>query len=1770
MNSIDNRVVRMEFDNREFEEGIAQTILSLDRLKESLNFEGVAKGFDDLAKFNNGSTNGIEEGIKQASNGFSNMQVVGYTALSELTKGAMGLGVTLLKSIAGPLAQIDSGGRTRALKIEQAKFQMQGLGLDVALAMQNALDAVDGTAYGLDSAAKAAGQLAASGVQLGADMTQSLRGIAGLAAMTGSDFDSVAQIFTKVSGNGRLMGMELNQLSSYGVNAAAVLAKHFGVTEAALREMVTKGQVSFDMFSEAMSASFGDQAKKANDTFSGALMNMQAALSRIGEKFFTPYYENMRQIFNAIRPLINAFNKELGPIFKGIEALMVFSRSNTVAMLEKIDLTGMGAGLVSVLIPAIEIVRNVVGGLLEIVERLSSAFRSVFPAVTFKAMAKVLEYLSKLTSGFGLTKKNLDLLERSLSGFYSVLHLAGLGLGMLVSIFAKVGSVLGTALRPVGILLMSINAIFGDFWTTLDKAISSGASPLEALSSAFNTLKKSLGKSVGPQLTAIGDAFAELSDKIKKTVEPLAPVLAIIEKGITAAVGGIAVGLAVLTDVFKNLDFNIMPLKAFGAEVESSLEPLSQNGSTFISVSESLKAGLANVREALTSIDLNFTGGAKKVGEVLAIVFGGLASALQVATPIFKGAGDVISYLFGVIKKSFEGVNSVDIVNSGFFAALVIVIAKFLKPLRDFTENITGTLDEVCNSLKAYQTDLKGDMLMKIAGSVLMLAGAFWIMAQVPKEKLVTTLYAMSILLAELVLSLLFLSEKVGQGKLMALSFSMVVLSAAVLILAQAVASLGKLNWKQVALGTTAISLLLWELVGISAVLSKYQIELVKGSASLLLFSTSLYIMATAIRKLGEMDMKSLAVGLAAIAALLLTLGVFMRATKGAMLEMPAFAAGLLLMSGALMLLVLPLLALGKIPYQILIQGLTVITAMLTIVAFAANAMQKVAPQMATMGFGLLLMGVALNSLLAPLLVLSYIPLEVIGRGLLLLVGMMSALAIGALLMAPIEGNLIAVAAGLTILAVAINLLLIPIAALSAMPIEGIIVALTALAGLFLVLGVASIALAPVGAGLLLVSGSIALLGIGLYLAGAGFVALAAGIGAMGLALTGVVQMLPIFLKALGDLVNQLLISLTAIATSVITSVGVVIAAFVKTILQIFIDSAPKLIEAATIFLNGVLQVLIDVAPKFFEGMNVLITGLIAVIVQQIPAIVTAGIGLLLGFLEGIYAHIEKIAQVAANIIVKFIDGIRTKLPALVQAGFDLIISFIDTLAVTVTENSQRMTDAFFNLAGAMIDGVANGLLSGGTRAVEAVKGLGSSLIAGFKDVLGIHSPSKVFKGAANAMIDGLKNGLTGGTPAVVAVTEAVGTSAVGGIESGGSGAKAAGKEIAEEALKGVRETSALISVSEGKYLADGVVIGIVSAKPDMYEASKFLALAIQKGIVEEAPMFTNIGETTATKFLEGMTEEAIIAKAWAAGIKVSSTAWEGAKDTAEAMAEAGTAAGQAYIDGLNKAADDAAEARRKLLANIAGMSASGELGRQNAARLKAKRDGVAYIGQMTNEEAKAWLDAGGTMGGDEAVDAMRNAGENVTNGLAEGITNGFKTAEESMTILIKGVVQTAKDGLGIKSPSKVFNEIGRFTAIGFIDGLSAMSNNVVSATKMIGTSSIESIKSAISKIADVVGSDIDYAPVIRPVLDLNNLQNGISSITDMFGAKNDLAVQISNDKNSPGKNSENVNDIDNPNNQSAGISFIQNNYSPTPLSRLDIYRQTKNQFSAVKGMVNS
>ena len=358
-NVLDENVVILRFDNSNFKKNTEESIDSLNKLKASINDSTGSSGkqIDALGKAANTiNLSSLSKSIDTVNKRFSLLGVAGMAAINKLTSSAMGSAAKLVKAIP---KQMISGGWSRALNIEQAKFLIEGLGFvwDKTSAkykkgMKTVYEAVDnavtGTRYALDEAAVVASQLMSSGVQDVNKLEESLQSISGLASVVGANYSDIGRIFAQVAGQGRMMGDDLLQLQQRGIGAADEIAKHLNlnkdvaqaaldsaiaqgrqvkkmeeirshaeITGADVREMVSAGAINFDILSDSFKGLF-KQAKKANDTYSGSLANLKSALNRIGQTVENFKLANMTKIFNALLPVVKKLKDYIDPLSEAI------------------------------------------------------------------------------------------------------------------------------------------------------------------------------------------------------------------------------------------------------------------------------------------------------------------------------------------------------------------------------------------------------------------------------------------------------------------------------------------------------------------------------------------------------------------------------------------------------------------------------------------------------------------------------------------------------------------------------------------------------------------------------------------------------------------------------------------------------------------------------------------------------------------------------------------------------------------------------------------------------------------------------------------------------------------------------------------------------------------------------------------------------------------------------------------------------------------------------------------------------------------------------------------------------------------------------------------------------------------------------------------------------------------------------------------------------------------------------------------------------------
>lgn len=263
---------------------------------------------------------GVKKDIEDAL-GASDVQAAaeksGSSLGGKLVKGVGGVAVGGIAAVAaagiGTLSVALVKGFSRLEAIDDAGAKLRGLGHDAAgveAIMSNALDSVRGTAYGLDEAATTAATAVAAGIKPGQDLTRYLKTIADTAAVAGADLGDVGRVMNNVTTIGSAYNDSLQILAQKGLPVYTWLAEAAGVSEGAIKELASQGAISSAELRDVLDKNLGGAALSMGETFSGAVSNMGASLSRIGAGLiggvFSEFAPTIQAITAAMEPLEGA------------------------------------------------------------------------------------------------------------------------------------------------------------------------------------------------------------------------------------------------------------------------------------------------------------------------------------------------------------------------------------------------------------------------------------------------------------------------------------------------------------------------------------------------------------------------------------------------------------------------------------------------------------------------------------------------------------------------------------------------------------------------------------------------------------------------------------------------------------------------------------------------------------------------------------------------------------------------------------------------------------------------------------------------------------------------------------------------------------------------------------------------------------------------------------------------------------------------------------------------------------------------------------------------------------------------------------------------------------------------------------------------------------------------------------------------------------------------------------------------------------------------
>ena len=1389
--TIDERIVEMRFDNRQFEQNVQTSLSTLDKLKRGLDLDNAAKSLDglgDAAKRCDMSVLGKSVETVQAK--FSAFQVVAMTTLSNITNSAVNTGKRLVSALT--IDPIKTGfqeyeTQIGAVQTILANTQHEGTNLQqVNRALDELNTYADKTIYNFTEMTRNIGTFTAAGVNLRTSV-DSIKGIANLAAISGSTSQQASTAMYQLSqalAAGKVSLMDWNSVVNAGMGGkvfqdALVRTSELLGTGAqnainvygSFRESLTKGEwLTTEVLTETLKQFAGaySEADLIQQGFSEAQARDIAQMAKTAEdaatkvKTFTQLWDTLKE--SAQSGWTTTWEILVGDFEEAKEVLTEVSDaiggviSETSQARNELLSGGLSSGWKQLLDQGIADEGGFIESIQEVARESGDAFDKVVADSESFSDALKQGLTDGVVSSETLTQAVHNLREKMTGMSQEERKAAGYTAEMIEQIEAldkglQNGSVsmeefTEKILRPSGRENL-IQAV----WNAA-KGLVSVITPIkDAFRDIFPPATADQLYSLTETLRSFSERLTlseETADKLGRTFKGLFSVLDLVRQGalaifnalaplgsgagsladgiltITAGIGDFLVGI---NEAAKQGEFFGMVAQTVASALEfvvSGIERLTGFLADAFAAPglESFQALLGRIQTRIGQVVDAVSGLGGGVSDAADTMDSALENSkfLQMLQTIFNGAKTLVSGIIGVFgglagalvenlsNANFSSV--IDLLNGVSLGAIALGIKKFLDSFREVTdsvgsikEGVIGILDGVKGCFQAWQNDVNAKALLKIAAAVAVLSASILTISLIDSEKLTASLGAITVLFTELMAAMaVFGKLDLNVRGTMKRSTAMIALSSSVLILASALKSIATLEPEQMAAGLAGIAGLMAALVAAAKVLGSGSSSIIKGSAQMVVFAAAIKILASACADLAQLDLAGLAKGLIGVGVLLAEVSLFMNAAKFSGRSVVT-ASGVLVLAGAMKVLASACKDFAQMGVGELVKGLSAIGAvLLEITAFTKLAGS--AKGLITTGAAMIEIGAAMKIFASAMADFGRMSLAEIGKGLLAMGGALAEVAVAMRFM---PRNMVTMGAGLIAVGAALNIIADAMRSMGGMSWEAVAKSLVTMGG----------ALAELAVGLNFMNGTLG------------------GSAAMLVAAAALAVLTPV-LVTLGSMSWEAIakgLVTVAGAFAVIGTAGALLTPLLPTILGL--GGAFALIGVGVAGVGAGLLLVGTGLSAIAVGITALATSLgagVAIIVAGLTSIITGIAALIPAIAEKLGEAVVAFAQVITNgapaigeavktLVLTMVDVLVECVPAIAEGALELVAGVLDALVAY----TPQIVDSIMQFLIAVIDGLARNM----PTLIQSVVDLLMSFFSGIVSALGSIDTDALLKGIA-------------------------------------------------------------------------------------------------------------------------------------------------------------------------------------------------------------------------------------------------------------------------------------------------------------------------------------------------------------------------------------------------------------------------------------------------------
>ena len=1038
---VDSRVVEMRFDNANFEKNTKQTISTIDRLMEKLQFKGAEKGFEKLdaaAKDVDFAT--MQTSLDRLESKFSSLNIVATTALVNITNKFVDAGEKLVKSLSIDQAVSGWDKYTEKTSNVQTIMNATGKSIDQVNGYLNKLMWYsDETSYSFSEMTSALSQMTAAGGNID-KMIPMIMGIANATAdagKTGFAFQSTIRNLTQSYSAGHLQLQDWKSLNLMGTATKAL--KQELIDTAVELGVIKEGEVTIASFESSLQKKWAN-TEVMEKTFAKYASMMEAAYELTQKNPGMTSSEALEQLkgqYGELAERAALAAQQATSFAQAIDSTKDAASSKWMGVFETIfgnkeeatdTWTELANRLYDIFVPPIEalnerlkdglnsgwnkLLENELGDQADVYAYTMEQVALASGAITEKQISDAGSFGEAIKQGgisADLLKKGLDEAQASAEKMLTLsdaeLKARGLEreeIEKQASAFEELNQKVQNGTLDLEGYSKQIRELSGrehlmqSLWNLMDAATAIAKPIREAFQEIFPSKTGEEIKSFAQWLDSITKKLIISDDTAKKIKTTAEGVFSVLRVG-KDILEGIISGMVRVLNLTKPLADILLDAASaageFSSEITKGLHPL-----------ETIGTWVTDFVNAAAPVLYSFGSAADKI-----------------FTQFAEGAKDAFN--------EFDPEKLNQFILGGMGASMLVSIKGFLESIKSIGSSAKGIVGEIKESIEslgeavdAWKSAKKADTLMTIAKAVALMAGSLAVLSMVKADRLGAAIGALTVTFGELlgVMAVMTqLTKNVQSLKLSVLAGGMVAVSAAVLVLSGALKVISTIDSDKLLGSVAALGGVMLELAAVAAVLSKDGGRFAKGTAGMMAFAVSIRILASSVKALSGLNSSALTRGLVGVGALCAGLVVAAKTMNGVKFGIGK-GTGFVLMAASMEILQDAVAKFGEMDNEAVVRGLTSIGGALVIFVAAMNLLKG--------GIGsaisLTMMAAAVNLLVPAFQGLGNLSWEAIGKGLLTIVGAFVVLGGAAVILSPVTPVIVALSLSLSALALSLGALL--------------------------------------------------------------------------------------------------------------------------------------------------------------------------------------------------------------------------------------------------------------------------------------------------------------------------------------------------------------------------------------------------------------------------------------------------------------------------------------------------------------------------------------------------------------------------------------------------------------------------------------------------------------------------------------------------------------------------------------------------------------------------